>query len=104
MAIVYLIRTVHGVISLFFLSCLAYIYYAGITDRPTMWAYFAVMALLVEGLVVFVNHGDCPLGIVHRKYGDQKAFFELFLLQYMAKRAVPFFAVVAAIGTVLLVW
>jgi len=101
---VYLIRTVHGIISLFFLCCLAYIYYAGITDRPTLWAYVAVMALLLEGLVVFVNHGDCPLGTWHKKYGDQKAFFELFLPHHLAKRAIPFLAVVTTIGTLLLAW
>ena len=101
---VHFIRTVHGVISLFFLSCLAYIYYAGITGRPTLWAYVAIIALLVEGLVVFVNHGDCPLGTWHKKHGDQKAFFELFLPRHLAKRAIPFFAVVTAIGTLLPAW
>ena len=101
---VHFIRTVHGVISLFFLSCLAYIYYAGITGRPTLWAYVAVIALLLEGLVVFVNHGECPLGTVHEKYGGQKAFFEPFLPCHLAKRAIPFLAAVTAIGTLLLAW
>ena len=63
---VYLIRTVHCIISIFFLICLAYIYYAGTTGRPTLWAYVAVIALLLEGLVAFVNHGDCPMGIYHK--------------------------------------
>ncbi len=52
---VYLVRAVHGMIAVFLLSCLAYVYYAGITGHPTMLAYIAVLALLVEGLVIFVS-------------------------------------------------
>jgi len=99
---IFLIRLVHGLISLFFLGCIAGIYYSGITNSPSVWAYLAVTALLVEGLVVFANHGTCPLGKVHHKYGDDKTFFELFLPKRLAKRAIPFFSVVTLVGVVLL--
>jgi len=97
-----LVRTVHGLITAYFLACMLWIYYSAITNHPNTWASLAVASLFVEGLVVFLNHGDCPLGTVHHRLGDQKAFFELFLPKPVAKRAVPFLGLVSVIGAVLL--
>ena len=99
-----LIRTIHGMIAVYFLSCIAWIYYSAINNQPNTWAYLAAASLFLEGLVVFLNHGDCPLGKVHHRFGDQKAFFELFLPKPLAKQAVPFFGLVSIIGTIMLFW
>jgi hypothetical protein len=98
-----LIRLLHGIITVFFLSCLAYVYYSGISNNITLWSYLAMAALIIEGLVVAFNKGLCPLGRLHNKYGDQKTFFELFLPQPLAKKAVPFLGLAAAIGFFLLI-
>ncbi len=95
---IYLIRLIHGMITLFFLVCIAYIYYAAVTDRASLFAYAAVAMILLEGFVVILNKGICPLGTVHRKFGDNKTFFELFLPKSVADRAVPFLGCVAVIG------
>jgi len=97
-----LIRTMHGLITALFLSCIGYVYYAGVTNRPTLAAYIAAGALMVEGIVVILNKGDCPLGFVHHKYGDDKAFFELLLPKRAAKLAVPVLGCIAGIGIALL--
>ena len=99
---IFAVRSVHGALSLFFLSCLAYIYYAVVTRKRSRLLWFAIGALLLEGAVVSVNNGDCPLGTVHRRYGDDKTFFELFVPRRMADRAVPFFTAVAVLGLALL--
>jgi len=99
---VLIIRFAHGLITAYFLACITYIYYAGFTNQISAWAYVAVASLLLEGLVVGLNHGDCPLGVVHRKFGDQKAFFELFLPKRLAKTAVPVLGMVAGAGILLL--
>lgn len=101
---IHLIRALHGAITLLFLSCLAYVYYAGLTNQVGPLAYIAVALLLLEGLVIVLNRGDCPLGAVHNRFGDEKAFFELFLPQPVAKRAVPFLGVIAAIGILLVIF
>lgn len=93
-----LIRSLHGVISVFFLACLACLYYAGISGHVTAWTYAAGAALILEGLVVLLNHGDCPLGSIHHRLGDDKAFFELFLPPRIAKQGIPFLTVVALVG------
>ena len=99
---VLLVRLTHGIITAFFLTCIAYVYYAAITDSssPLRWAAAAV--LVVEGTIVTLNGGDCPLGFVHQRAGDEKAFFELFLSKRAAKLAVPLLGAVATTGIALL--
>lgn len=92
------IRALHTLLSLFFLSCLGYVYYAGIRRKRGRLLWGAAGALVLEGTVVSVNGGDCPLGPVHRRFGDEKTFFELFVPAPVARRAVPFFAAVAIAG------
>ena len=100
---VFLVRTIHGFISLFFLICIAYIYYAGVTNRKGLLAYLAIASVLVEGVIVTLNRGDCPLAGIHRRYGDNLAFFELFLPKRAAKLAIPFLGLVSAIGFILVI-
>jgi len=95
---VFAVRAAHSLFSVYFLSCLAYVYYAGITRKRGPALAFASGSLLVEGAVLAANGGDCPLGTVHRRFGDERTFFELFLSPRAAKAAVPFFTVVTVIG------
>jgi hypothetical protein len=97
-----LMRTIHGLISFYFVSCIVWIYYSAISNHPNTMAYIAAASLLLEGLVVLLNHGDCPLGAIHHRLGDDKAFFELFLPKLVAKKAVPFLGVIALIGILVL--
>lgn len=98
-----LVRTVHGVISAFFLTCIGVLFYAGVSGEQLVLGFAAAGALAVEGAIVGMNGGDCPLGQVHHRYGDERAFFELFLPSRLAKLAVPALGLVAATGTVRLV-
>jgi hypothetical protein len=98
---VFAVRAVHSLFSVFFLSCLAYVYYAALTRRRGPLLAAAGAALLFEGAVLAANRGDCPLGAVHRRFGDERTFFELFLPPRAARMAVPFFAAVTVFGFVL---
>lgn len=101
---VVLIRSVHGLITVYFLSCIGLIYFFAFTNAHSVLAWVAVASIVVEGVVVSLNHGDCPLGKLHNQFGDQKAFFELFVPSAVAKRAVPFFGLVSAVGILALLW
>jgi hypothetical protein len=98
---IYVVRGIHSAFALFFMSCLAYIYYAALGRKRSPLLAAAAGALLAEGAVVVINRGDCPLGPVHRRLGDEKTFFELFLPSRLARWAVPFFAAVTAFGFLL---
>lgn len=101
---IYLVRILHGIITAFFLTCIIYIYYAGITNQKTTLAYIAVAFIFIEGLVVSLNKGVCPMGPLHKMFGDQKTFFELFLPKKVAKKAVPFLGIIAAIGVLFVIF
>jgi hypothetical protein len=98
---VLLVRLMHGAITAFFTSCILYVYYAALRRKRGPILYGAIGALVVEGGVVMANGGDCPLGGVHRRYGDDRAFFELLMPQRAAKIAVPVLGAVAVLGIVL---
>jgi hypothetical protein len=97
-----LIRTVHAALASFYMYCLGYIYYSGFTDRITGWTAFSTAVILFEGLVVLINKGNCPLGYLHRKFGDNKSLLELLLPKRLAKQVFPLFAALSAIGLVIL--
>jgi hypothetical protein len=92
------VRAVHSLFTVFFLSCLGYVYYAALTRRRGPLLLGAAGALVIEGAVVAGNGGECPLGPVHRRYGDEKTFFELLLPPAAARAAVPVLAGVALAG------
>ena len=99
---VFLVRSLHGVITAFFLTCIVTIYYAAMTHQGMMLAYIASGFILLEGIIVYANGGDCPLGGIHHKYGDDKAFFELLLPEKWSQRAIPILGTVAVVGMLLL--
>lgn len=55
-----------------------------------------------EGLLAMLSHGNCTLGPVSRRLGDDKAFFELLLPVRDAALAVPVLAAITALGAILL--
>jgi len=100
---VILLRTVHGIFALYFISCLFYIYYAAVTKTFTVILAIALISLAIEGLLVFIlNKGDCPLIHIQKKIGDPIPFFDLFLPAPIAKKAIPFFAILTLVGLVFL--
>lgn len=96
------VRAAHGLITAFFVSYLSMIYYAAVTRRRRRLALAACLAVSAEGAVVFMNGGECPLGRVHRRFGDERTFFELLMPARMARHAVPVLSAVAAAGMALL--
>ncbi len=75
-----LVRLLHGALASFYMYCLGYIYYSGITDRFTGWTLVSSGVILFEGLVVLIINGKCPLGYLHRKFGDNKTLLNYLLL------------------------
>jgi len=96
-----LVRLLHGALTAFFLTCIGYVYYAALRQRGRRLLYGAIGALTLEGAVFLSNGGDCPLGAVHRRYGDNRDFFELFMPRRFSRRAVPVLGVVAITGVIL---
>jgi hypothetical protein len=95
-------RVAHGLISLLFLSCIAAIYLGAWRGKLDAITVAALAALCAEGALVLISRGNCPLGPMLRRLGDETPFFELFLTPRAAKLAVPILAAVSVLGAVLL--
>jgi hypothetical protein len=68
-------------------------------DRPT-WTVVAARDRVLgrEGVLVLANRGDCPLGPLGERIGDQVPLFELVLLPRAARLVVPLLGGVTALG------
>lgn len=91
-------RVTHGLITAGFLAAIAAIWTAAITGRKGRWLSAAIAAVACEGVVVALNHGDCPLGPIGERVGDPIPFFELMLSPRAARRAVPALGAFTATG------
>jgi len=93
-----LLRTIHGFIALIMIASVAAVYCSAARHTYDAWLYLATAALLIEGIAVTLNRGDCPFSYLSRKHGDPKAFFELFLPKMIAKRMFKVNAAIIAVG------
>lgn len=97
-----LIRIVHSIFGIISLASIAVIYYSGIVGESTPLLLPACVAILAEGLAMVISGFRCPLEPLHRKYGDDKGFFGLFLPKALVPFAVPFLSVATVVGFLLL--
>jgi len=85
-----------------FLACIAIVYVRVWRARAGPITIAALAALTLEGLLVLLSKGNCPLGPLFRRLGDEKPLFELVLPSRAAKLAVPVLSAVTVVGAVLL--
>ena len=95
-------RVVHGTITAFFVTCLYRLWRAAITGKRRREGWIAAALVSAEGAIVYANGGTCPMGPLHHRLGDDKAFFELIMPQRMARHAVPALGAFAAAGMAIL--
>jgi hypothetical protein len=91
-------RLAHAAIAVSFLAAIAHVWRCAITGRRDRALGVAVAALAAEGALVGANGGDCPLGPLGDRIGDEVPLFELVLSPRAAKAAVPVLGLVAAAG------
>ncbi len=95
-------RTAHGLIGAGMSTAIGYVWWCAVRGRRGKLLPLAVTALVVEGVVVAANHGDCPLGPIGARVGDPVPLFELVLPPRAARLAVPVLGAVTLAGFALL--
>ena len=91
-------RVFHAAWSVAGLASLGYIWACAARrqrDRR-LWASGAFLS--IEGLGLIVGGGDCPMGPLQERLGNQVPFFELVLPPRAAKAAVPILAGASVAG------
>jgi hypothetical protein len=77
-----IIKLVHSVIWVFFVSIIFYVLYCGMMDKVNRYTWIAIGFVLLEGAVLLIFRMSCPLTVVARKYSDStKDNFDIFLVQ-----------------------
>jgi hypothetical protein len=94
-------RGFHAALALGFLGAIAEVWRAALSGRRSRRTTLAAASLLAEGAVVAANGGDCPLGPLGDRIGDETPLFELVLPPRAAKAAVPVLGLIAGTGILL---
>ncbi len=97
-----MLRVIHSGIVLYLLGSVAFLYVSIFTLETNTYLFIALVSLIIEGILVYLNHGNCPLAFIQRRYGDNTPFFDLVLPKRYARHAVRFFAVLTLVGIILL--
>ena len=94
-----LIKLIHTLIWLFFVIVIFYILYSGITNNITIYTWIGIGLVIGEGIVLVLFKMFCPLTIIARKYSNsQKANFDIFLPNYLAKNNKLIFTTIYLVG------
>ncbi len=96
------IKLLHTVVWLFFVSLIFYILYSAITDRITTFTWISIILIIGEGLVLLIFKMFCPLTVIARRYSDsERANFDIFLPEWLAKYNKEIFTTIYILGVVL---
>lgn len=80
------IKWIHTIIWLFFVSLIFYILYSGITDRINTFTWIAMALVIGEGIILLIFKMSCPLTVLAHKYSNsQKDNFDIYLPNWLAK-------------------
>lgn len=100
-----LIKTVHSVIWVFFVSLIFYTVYSGLFNKVDTYTWIAIGFVLLESLTLIIFKWYCPLTLIARKYSDSdKENFDIYLPNWIAKHNKTIFTIIFAFGLILVLY
>lgn len=100
-----LIKSIHTLIWIVMVCFIGYVVYSGVSGNITVYSWLAVAAVIVEGLVLWLFKGKCPLTVWARNYSDsKKENFDIYLPEWLARYNKLIFTTVFVLGLVLMLW
>lgn len=99
-----LVKTIHTIVWAIMVAAICCILYAGVSGTVTHVTYISVGLMVFEGLALVVGKGNCPLTPIARQYSDsQKANFDIYLPEWLARHNKTIFGALLVVGLLLLV-
>ncbi|SFC77202.1 hypothetical protein [Spirosoma endophyticum] len=96
------IKLTHTAIWLFFVTAILYVLYAGLANQITAYTGIAIGLVILEGLVLLVFRGSCPLTLMARQYSaSRKNNFDIFLPEWLAQYNKLIFTGIYVVGLIL---
>jgi hypothetical protein len=97
-----LIKWVHTLIWVFFVTIIFYITYSGITGHINAFTWISIGLIIIEGIVLLVFKMYCPLTLMARNYSNSKKDnFDIFLPNWLARHNKLIFTTIYFIGVAL---
>lgn len=102
---VFAIKLVHSMIFFLMVACLMYVFYCAVVRRYDWLLLVALSAIVIEGIVLLINHGKCPFTDLAKKYGDQKgSVTDIYLPAWYARNTFKIATIVVIIELIWLAW
>lgn len=99
-----LVKLVHTLIWLVFVSIIAYVVWSGVSGHISLYSWLAVAAVIGEGAVLLLFKGHCPLTVVARRYSaSPKDNFDIFLPNWLARYNKLIFTTIFGFGLLLMI-
>lgn len=100
-----LIKMTHTIIWAMFVTIIGFVWWSGLTSQITIYSWIAVASVLLEGLVLAIFKGSCPLTVVARKYSNSdKDNFDIYLPNWLAKYNKLIFTTLYLVGLALMLF
>jgi len=98
----FLIRLFHTFIIVGMATFILFVFYAGVSGARGKFLTASIIAVALEGIVLLLNKGQCPLTKLAVKYGDSyERFYDSFLPKKYTPFVVPGLTIIFIIGFVL---
>lgn len=99
------IKLLHTVIWVFFVCIIGYIVQAGITGKVDIYAWAGIGFVILEGVVLLINKGSCPLTPLAARYTENREDnFDIFLPRWLARHNKTIFTTIFVLGVVLVIY
>jgi hypothetical protein len=96
------VKLIHTMIWVFFVGVIMYVLYCGIADDISRYTWIAAGLVVLEGLVLLVFGGRCPLTLIAQNYSDSdKDNFDIFLPNWLARYNKLIFTSLYVVGLML---
>jgi hypothetical protein len=82
----FFVKAIHSLIFFFMVGCMFYILYAALTRSFNLLLLLAIAAIILEGIILLLNDGHCPLTKIAQKLGDPNgSVTDIFLPKVIAR-------------------
>jgi len=101
----FLIKSLHTFIWLFYNVVIFYLLYAVIVGKIDKWVWICIGLIVAEGIVLLVFKWFCPLTLIARKYSDSiKDNFDIFLPNWLAKYTKVIYTSIFGLAILILIY
>jgi len=99
------IKLAHTIVWLFYVFIISYVLYSGIYNKLDIYTWIAIGLVIVEGIILIVFKGKCPITILGYKYTNNlETGFDIFLPKWLAKNNKAIFGTIFITAVLIIIY